>query len=97
MECIIDLQVLQKALKLVGAVAKASSEDTDGQVFIEARDTGEVILLCSAKSMSITHVIKQCDVKVTGVIAVLYGKINSFLSAFNYMSDGVGVKDVKLK
>lgn len=97
MECTIDLQVLQKALKLVGAVAKASSEDTDGQVFIEARDTGEVVLLCSAKSMSITHVIKQCDVKVTGVIAVLYGKINSFLSAFNYMSDGVGVKDVKLK
>jgi DNA polymerase III sliding clamp (beta) subunit (PCNA family) len=97
MEFNVDLLLFQKALKMVSAVAKAGSEEVDGQVYIEARDPGEVVLLCNNKGSAITHVIKNCEVKVTGAVAVLYTKIGSFLSAFNYFSDGFGSKSVKVK
>ena len=97
MEFTVDLFVFQKALKLFGAVAKASSEETDGQLFIDVRDTGDVILLCNNKNLSLTHVIPNCAVKLSGVVAILYGKLNSFLSAFSYLSEGVGTKDIKIK
>lgn len=97
MEFIVDLFAFQKALKLFGSVAKASSEETDGQIFMEVRGSGELILLCNSKGMSITHVIPNCNVNVVGVVSVLYGKLSSFLSAFFYLSEGVGVKDVKVK
>ena len=97
MEFTVDLFAFQKALKLFGAVAKASSEETDGQLFMEVRDSGELVLLCNNKNLSLTHVVPNCTVKVPGVVAVLYGKLSSFLSVFMYLSEGVGVKDVKVK
>ncbi len=97
MEFSVDLLSLQKAMKLFSAVAKATSEDTDGQLFMDIRDTGELVLLCSNKLVSLTHVVPKCDVKTVGVNAILYGKLSSFLFAFPYLSEGVGAKIVKFK
>lgn len=97
MEFSVDLLSFQKAMRLFGAVAKATSLETDGQLFLEIRDTGELVVLCSNKSISLTHVIPKCEVVVAGSAAVLYGKLSPFVFAFPYLKDGVGAKTISFK
>lgn len=97
MEFVLELGSIQKAMKLMNSVAHQNTDEVIGQVLIDARDTGEVILLCNNESLSLTHLITGCEVKNPGVVCVSCGKLSSFLSAFAPLEEDSGVKDVKFK
>lgn len=97
MEFIVDLLALQKALKLLGSVAKQNDDNPDGHLLLDVRNTGELILLATSSNLSITHVIQKCVVKTEGVLAVSYKKLSTFLNAFSYITEGVGSEIVRFK
>jgi DNA polymerase III sliding clamp (beta) subunit (PCNA family) len=97
MEFNVDLQALQKATKLLGAVASQNDDSSDGHVLLDIRDNGDLVLLVSTGILSITHVIHNCEVKSTGNSAVSFGKLSSFLAAIAYINEGVGAKIVNIK
>lgn len=97
MEFVVNLEDIQKAMKLLNSVARQNTDEVVGQVVLDVRDTGELILLCNNGSLSLTHLITDCDVKDQGVACVSFGKLSSFLSSFSSWEEESGVKEVKFK
>jgi len=97
MEFCVDLVAIQKAIKVLNSVARQNTEEVVGQVVIDVRPTGELVLLGNNGSLALTHLITGCDVKEPGVTCISYGKLSSFLTAFVPFSEGIGVKTVKFK
>ena len=97
MEFVVKLENVQKAMKLLNSVARQNTDDVVGQVVLDVRETGEAVLLCNNGSLSLTHLITDCEVKTPGVVCISYGKLSSFLSSFSPWEEDAGVKSVKLK
>ncbi|MBV5347960.1 hypothetical protein JZU46_07085 [bacterium] len=97
MDFSVNLLSIQKALRVLNSVARPNAEDVSGQVVLDVRDNGDLILLCNNSSLALTHVISGCTVKVAGTTCVAYGKLGSFLNSFTPFAENVGVKDVKFK
>ncbi len=97
MEFVVDLVDIQKAMKVLNSVARQNTDEVVGQVVLDVRDTGELILLCNNGSLALTHLIQKCEVKTPGVLCVSYGKMSSFINSFYSWEEDVGVKTVKFK
>lgn len=97
MEFLVNLEEIQKAMKVLNAVARQNTDEVIGQVVLDVRDTKELILLCNNGSLSLTHIVNGNDVREPGLVCVSYGKLSSFLSAFSSWEENSGVKTVRFK
>ena len=97
MEFTIETSALQRALHVIGSVAKPNSVEPAGQVVIEATDKGDIIFLSTNGKTSVTSVVRDCDIKVTGVVSVLHSKLASFIGYFKPLDGKTGVENVKFK
>lgn len=97
MEFTVDLLDLQKAFKFISTVAKQNDEDAEGHILLNARSSGELVLLSSSGNLSITHTVPNCQVVTEGILAVSFKKLSSFIVAFTYLKEGVGSSVVKFK
>ncbi len=97
MEFVVKSEIIQKAMKVLNSVARPNTDEVVGQVVMDVRENGELILLCNNGSLSLTHSVKGCEVKTSGVVCVSYGKLSSFLGSFSSWEDDTGVKTVKFK
>jgi DNA polymerase III sliding clamp (beta) subunit (PCNA family) len=97
MEFVVNLEDIQRAMKLLNSVARQNTDDVIGQVVLDVRNTGELILLCNNGSLALTHLITNCKVQDPGVTCVSFGKLSSFLNSFSSWEDDSGVKGVKFK
>lgn len=86
---------LQRAIKLLGVVAKANTLDSTGMVLIGTEEDGTVTFLANNNSTAITFNSTECQVKDAGMAAVEYGKIRSFVMSFPGWNENYGVKDFK--
>lgn len=97
MEFSVSLLSMQKAMRVLSSVAKQNADEVTGQVILDVRDNGDLILLCNNGALALTHIISGCTVKLAGALCVSYSKLGSFLNSFTPFSEGVGVKEVKFK
>lgn len=97
MQFTIDTYELQRALRVIGGVAKPNPSETSGYVVIEATGDGNVVFLSTNSSLSVTSVVKKCNIITAGTICVSYGKLSSHINFFSPFEDYVGVKDLEFK
>lgn len=97
MDFCVDLSSIQKALRVLSSVARQNTDEVVGQVVLDVRDTGELVLLCNNGTLAITHIITGCKVKEAGLLCVSYGKLSSFVAAFPPFENGYGVSEVHFK
>ena len=97
MDFCVDLSSIQKALRILSSVARQNTDEVVGQVLLDVKDTGDLVLLCNNGTLAVTHLVAGCSVKEPGALCVSYGKLNSFIAAFPPFEDGCGVQEVKFK
>ena len=97
MEIYVSTEEIQKALKMISAVAKPNSEDVSGQVLIDADTQGRVVFLGYNGKQSLTHLVPDCQVKKEGKISVSFAKLSSFVNSFSPWNGTTGVKGVQIK
>jgi len=97
MEFTIGLDKLQKALKVVGAVAKPNSPEAAGQVLLDIAEDGSIVFVGNNGRLATTHMVTGNVVKTQGTVCVPFTKLASFANSFIFWDGTSGVKDVTFK
>lgn len=97
MEFNISIGDLQKALKVISAVAKPNADDASGQVMMGASDDGTMVFVGYSENLSVTHKVEDCDVKSSGKVCVKFSKFMPFINSFSAWDGNSGVKEVCVK
>ncbi len=97
MEFIIDTAELQRIMGLIGVSARINTLESSGRVFIEAKEDNSILFLSNNGSMGISTTSDKAIVKEPGSVAVIYGKIKSFISSFVPWNETCGAKEFHFK
>ena len=54
MDFCVDLSSIQKALRILSSVARQNTDEVVGQVLLDAKDTGDLVLLCNNGTLAVT-------------------------------------------
>ena len=97
MEFLIDTAELQRIVGLVGVSARVNTTEPSGRILIEAKEDNSVLFLSNNGSIGISTTSEKAIVKKSGNVAVLYGKIKSFVSSFVPWNETYGAKEFLFK
>ncbi len=97
MEFFIGISEIQKALKVMGTVAKANADDASGYVLIGASDDNSIIFVGYNPKLSVTHKANDCDIKSPGKVCLPFSKLMSFVNSFPSWDGSSGVENVHIK
>ena len=84
MKFTVDTDSLQRAIKVLGIVARTNTTDSTGRILIEAGDNGGIVFVCNNGVTAVSFTIDNADVEIKGAASIEYGKIKSFV--FSYKS-----------
>lgn len=83
MEFIIDVETLQRSIKVLGIVARINAEDGTGKILIESIEQS-IVFTANNGFTAISFTANNVNISTPGIIAVEYSKIKAFV--FSYKS-----------
>ncbi len=96
MEFRIETSELQRVLKSLGAVARVNTSEVEGRILIEAdSDANSVLFMAKNDTLSVSKLVENVPVKVSGTESVLFSELRSFGNAYTPWNEDedYGVKD----
>lgn len=93
MNFVIETGDLQRAIKLLSVTAKVNVLDPSGMVLIQAGEDGLVRFYSDNSATALSCVSNKTAVQTPGAAVIEYGKIKSFVSAFQPWNETFGAKE----
>jgi DNA polymerase III sliding clamp (beta) subunit (PCNA family) len=81
MEFIIDVDSLQRAIKVLGIVVRTNAEDGTGRILIESIDQS-IVFTANNGVTAISFTAANVDILTPGIVAVEYGRIKAFVFSY---------------
>lgn len=94
MDFTLSTDPLQRAVKALGVVVRANSDDSDGHVLIEAEE-GQVNFIANNGSTAIVFRAEKAQTVTPGKVAVAFSKIRSFVMSFRSWDGETGAKQFR--